>query len=257
MKNRKHLILKVILAICCTVPPCILLAISFFESWPFPQILPDKFTGEAWSFIFKPENRVTESLFKSVIIALSVASISAILGFFTSMVIAYHKNKKSLLVLTYLPFVLSPVIFAVCLKFYFIKLGLIGTLQGVILAQLIIAYPYATIVFTSFWNNRIVEFQKLALTLGATPKYIFKNLLIPMAVPVILVVFFQCFLISWFEYGLTLIIGFGKVDTLTLKVFQYLGEANIFYAALSSSLLILPPIILLWINKKFIYHKTV
>lgn len=257
MKSKQQTFLKILLAVCCIVPPCILIAISFFETWPFPQILPSKFTTDAWLFFFKSENGVTASLFKSILIALSVASVSAILGFFTSMVIAYHKNKKSLLILTYLPFVLSPVIFAVCLKFYFIKLGLIGTLQGVVLAQLIIAYPYATIVFTGFWNNRILEYQKLALTLGAAPKYIFTKLLIPMAVPMMLVVFFQCFLISWFEYGLTLIIGFGKVDTLTLKVFQYLGEANIFYAALSSSLLILPPIILLWINKKFIITKTI
>ncbi len=257
MKNRNHHILKIVLAILCIVPPCILLLMSFFEVWPFPQLLPDRFNAKAWGYIFQPENRVSTSIFTSLIIALSVACISALLGFFTSMVVAYHKYKKGLLLLTYLPFVLSPVIFAVCLKYYFIKMGLIGTLYGVILAQLIIAYPYATIVFTGFWNNRMLDFQKLALTLGATPGYIFSKLLVPMALPMMLVVFFQCFLISWFEYGLTLIIGFGKVETLTLKVFQYLGEANIFYAALSSSLLILPPIILLWINKKFIYNKTI
>ena len=257
MRRKRFSISAIILAILCIVPPCILLALSFFEVWPFPQILPGRISGNAWKYIARPENRVASALLTSLIIALCVAGVSTMMGFLTSMVVAYHKRKKGLLFLTYLPFVLSPVIFAVCLKFYFIKLGLIGTLYGVILAQLIIAFPYATIVFTGFWTKQMQNYQKLALTLGAAPGYTFRHVLVPMALPMMLVVFFQCFLISWFEYGLTLIIGFGKVETLTLKVFQYLGEANIFYAALSSSLLILPPIILLWVNKKIIYHKTI
>lgn len=257
MKPKQHRILKIVLAVLCIVPPCALLAMSFFQQWTYPNVLPKIFTGEAWSYIFNENNKVAPAIFTSIVIAISVAFLSVFMGFFTSMLIAYHRYKKQLLILTYLPFVLSPVIFAVCLKFYFIKMGLIGTLFGVILAQLIIAYPYATILFMSFWNKRMLDFQKLGLTLGASPWYTFKKLLFPMALPMLLVGFFQCYLISWFEYGLTLIIGFGKVQTLTLKVFQYLTEANIFYAALSCSLLVIPPIILLWVNKRFVYHAKI
>ena len=48
------------------------------------------------------------------------------------------------------------------------------------------------------------------------------------------------------------IIGYGKVQTLTVKVYQFLTEANIFYAALNCCLLILPPVLLLWMNKRII-----
>ncbi len=246
---------KGLLAVVCVLPPCILLALSFFKQWSFPAILPDVYSTAAWSDIFKPNNNIAPAIGASVLIALIVALLASVFGFVTSMVIAYHRYKKQLLMLTYLPFILSPVIFAVCIKFYFIKMQLVGTVGGVMLAQLIIAYPYATIFFMSFWNDRTLQFRKLSQTLGASSVYTFTRVLIPMALPMMIVAFFQCFLISWFEYGLTLVIGFGKVQTLTLKVFQYLTEANIFYAALSCSLLVLPPIILLWINKKFIYHK--
>ncbi|MGL1138528.1 hypothetical protein ACSIJM_23815, partial [Vibrio parahaemolyticus] len=73
-----------------------------------------------------------------------------IIGFFVSKTIAYHTYRRQLLFLAYLPFVLSPVILAVCLKFYFIKLSLAGTVAGVIIAQLIIAIPYSIIFFTGF-----------------------------------------------------------------------------------------------------------
>ncbi len=255
MKFKSSNISLVIIAIGCIVPLVILMLLSIAQNWIYPYILPKSFTTEAWTYIFQPGNNIVTSIFVSFIIAVTVAFLSTVGGFFTSRLIAYHKFKNKLLFLAYLPFILSPVIFAVCLKFYFIKLGLSGTTAGVILAQLIIAFPYSTILLVSFWNNRIEQFQLLVQTLGGTNQYAFRKVIYPMAVPMLLVCFFQCFLISWFEYGLTLVIGFGRVQTLTLRVFQLLTEANIFYAALSCCLLIIPPTILLWINKKFIFHK--
>lgn len=256
MSNKRKIITSTILGILCMVPPMILLAISFFQSWTFPNILPSTYSIESWQALFRGSNNIARSLLTSFLVATVVAILASTMGFFTSMVVSYHKKRKLLLFLTYLPFALAPVIFAVCIKFYFLKLSITGTLIGVVLAQLIIAYPYATIAFTGFWNKRIQEYQLQAITLGATPGYTFLHLLIPLAKPMLIVVLFQCFLISWFEYGLTLIIGVGKVNTLPLKVFQYLSEANMYQAALAASLLILPPILLLWINKKFIYIKT-
>jgi len=51
--------------------------------------------------------------------------------------------------------------------------------------------------------------------------------------------------------------GFGgQVKTLTLKVYDYVGEANVFYAALASCLLIFPPALLLWANKRFLFKAV-
>ena len=246
-----------IVAALCIIPVVILVLLSFSQQWVYPFVLPKKFTAEAWLYIFEGDNKIVKSILTSAGIATGVAALATAMGFFTSKVIAYHRYKRQLLLLAYLPFVLSPVIFAVCIKYYFIILGLAGTFWGVLLAQLIIAYPYSIIFFTSFWNLRMQQYQWLVNTLGGSQAQAFKKVVLPIAIPMLITGFFQCFLISWFEYGLTLIIGVGKVQSLTIQVFQYLTEANIFYASLSCCLLILPPIVLLWINKKFVYHKTV
>jgi putative spermidine/putrescine transport system permease protein len=157
--------------------------------------------------------------------------------------------------LSYFPFVLSPVIYAAVLYNYFIRLGLSGNILGVILGQLLIAYPYAVILFNGFWNNRMQDIEKLVQTLGGNRWQTYKRVLLPMAQGFLLVCFFQTFLISWFEYGLTTIIGVGKVQTLTLKVFQYINAANFYNAALCSSLLVIPPIILLYINKRYLFQR--
>ena len=153
------------------------------------------------------------------------------------------------------PLALSPVIYALLVNYLFIRIGLSGTVAGIIIAQLMIALPFGILLLNSFWNQQITALEEISNTLGADFKQTFFKVLLPVAKPQLLVCFFQTFLISWFEYGLTTIIGVGKIQTLTLKVYQYIGEANIYYAAISSCIIVFPIIILLWINKRFIYSK--
>jgi len=253
--KRSHIFLG-FLAVAFLTPIATLLFLSISKSWTFPLLLPQEFTLENWASLFQSDAKIGFSFLLSLVIALLVASFSTLLGFVTSKYIAYHKYRRQLLLLSYFPFALSPVIFSLCLKFYFIKLGLTGNVAGIILAQLIIAFPYSVIFFTGFWNNQIKQYQDLVATLGGTSAQAFKKIIMPLAKSLIIICFFQCFLISWFEFGLTSVIGYGKVETLTIKVFQFISEANIFYAALCCCLLILPPVILLWFNKKFILQKA-
>ena len=247
-------ILRCFIAIICIFPVLLLLLMSVSKNWVFPSVLPQKYTAENWLELLRG-NSVAISLLVSVAIALLVAFLSTVAGFITSHLIAYHTKRKYLLLLAYLPFVLSPVILAVCLKYYFNILNIAGTIFGVVLAQMIIAFPYCIIFFIGFWNQRIRQYQELVNTLGGNNYYAFNKIILPIAKPMLLVCFFQSFLISWFEYGLTSVIGYGKVQTLTIKVYQFLTEANMFYAALSCCLLIIPPVLLLWVNKKFVFRE--
>ncbi len=247
---------KLLIAVACTVPVLILFFLSFSRQWIFPNLLPEEFSARNWVDAFSSGSGISESLLLTLLISLSVAILATTAGFFSSKLIAYHKYRNNLLILAYLPFILSPVIFAVCLKFYFIKMDLAGNIAGVILGNLIIAFPYSVIFFIGFWNRQLQQYESLVKTLGGTSADAFKKIIIPVAKPMLLICFFQSFLIAWFEYGLTSVIGYGKVQTLTIKVYQFVTEANIFYAALSCCLLIIPPVLLLWINKRIIFRQA-
>lgn len=67
--------------------------------------------------------------------------------------------------------------------------------------------------------------------------------------------FFQIFVFSWFDFGLTQVIGQGRVSTLSLTVWQYLAEADPYIAAAGSCLLLLPPALLMLINEKTIRFR--
>lgn len=233
-----------------------LVLLSLSAEWRFPELWPSYFGLRNWQQIMGSETGLFGSFVISVFISLSVATAATGSGFLISRTVAYHPKQRTLTLLTYFPYVLAPVVFAACLSFFFLKMGLFGSTTGVIVAQFMVAFPYALIFFSSFWNERIKNLEDLVATLGGNRRQAFFKVLLPMARGLLLICFFQTFLISWFEYGLTSIIGVGKVQTLTIKVFLFIKEANFYYGALSCCLLIFPPVALLYINKKYVFNMT-
>jgi putative spermidine/putrescine transport system permease protein len=234
-------------------PFAFLLALSFGQNWRFPALLPSVWTPDNWQMLLASQSDLGQSLARSLGVSVSIAFTATGLSFFTAKHIAYHRLRERLLTVAYFPYVFAPVVLAATLQFYFIRLGLAGKTGGVMLAQLFLVYPFGVIFFTGFWNERMRAMEQLSATLGGNGWQTFRRVLLPAAKGALLVCFFQTFLISWFEYGLTTLLGVGKVQTLTVKVFQYIGEANIFYAALASVLLVLPPVVLLWVNKQVLF----
>jgi putative spermidine/putrescine transport system permease protein len=239
------------------LPFGVLAVLSLGRAWPYPAVLPEVSGAGAWALLFSAEGGLAADFGLSVGLALVVATLATALGFVTSRAVAYHPRRDRLLGLAYGPFVFSPVVYAACLHTYFIRLGLSGGVAGVGLGQLLVAYPFAVIFFTGFWNDNIRSLENVVLTLGGSPGQAYRRVLLPLARNLLGVCFFQTFLISWFEYGLTAFIGVGRVQTLTVKVYGYISEANPFLAALSSCLLVFPPLVLLWVNKRILYREVV
>ncbi len=238
------------------VPFGFLLMLSLGRGWAYPEVFPRQWTLENWHFVWGAQAGLGRSTLLSLAISLGIAAPVTLAGFWVSKHIAYSRRRRFWLVLAYLPYVLAPAVLAACLQAFFFRAELSGKVWGVVLAQLFITFPYGVIFFSGFWNEQMRAMEQLAATLGGRPRQAYARVLIPVGRGALMTCFFQIFLISWFEYGLTMLIGVGKVQTLTLKVFQYVGEANIFFAALTGCLLVLPPLVLLWLNKRYVFARA-
>ncbi|MCX2740318.1 ABC transporter permease [Pontibacter anaerobius] len=247
-------ILTAILATAILLPFLFFGMLSVGQAWFYPSVLPQRFTLANWQELLAGQSELQVSLLLSVILGLGVAILSTVAGFVISREIARAKYKNRWLLLAYWPFVLSPVVLAILVQRFFLLTGMSGEVIGVLLGQLILAFPFAVIFFQSFWSHEVLQLEQQSQTLGATAVYTLQKVLLPLARPLLLICFFQTFLISWFEYGLTQFIGVGKVKTLPILVFKYVNEANSSHAALASLLIMLPPALLLWTNKKFIFR---
>ena len=246
-------ILQATLILAILLPYVFFGVLSVGQGWFYPDILPQQFTANNWQQVVATQGELPNGLFLSLLLGFGVALLATLTGFVISKEVAKAKHKNRWLLLAYWPFVLAPVVLAILIQRFFLLTGMSGEVIGVLLGQLILAFPYAVIFFQSFWNNQVLQLEQQSLTLGASPLYTLWHILLPLARPLLLMCFFQTFLISWFEYGLTQFIGLGKVKTLPLLVFKYVNEANIFYAALASLLIMLPPTLLLWFNKRFVF----
>lgn len=246
-------ILQYLFIISIGFPLVFLLILSLGKRWVYPNILPEQISLSNWEFLQKTNSKLFETFFLSLTISITVAVLVTLLGFFISKQIAYSRKRNTYLVLAYIPYLLSPVVMAVIFQYYFIIVQLTGTILGVIIAQLLVAFPFGIIIYLNFWNQDLKAIEELSKTLGGNSLQTYRKVLFPLSKNAILLCFFQVFLISWFEYGLTNLIGIGKIKTLTVSVFNFVNEANIFYAALACLLLIVPPMVLVYLNKKYIF----
>lgn len=245
---------QVLFAVSVVFPIIFLLILSLGKGWTYPDLLPSNWTATNWTGTWTSNNNLGVIFSTSLGISLTIAFVTTVLAYFTSKHIAYSNYRNQLMLLAYLPYVLAPVILAATLQFYFIYADISGTMGGIMLGQFFIAYPFGVIIMNSFWNEKTRAIEELAQTLGSGSWNTFKNVMLPISKNALLLCFFQTFLVSWFEFGLTRLLGVGTTPTLTVSVFGFVNEANIFYAALACCLLILPPMILIWINKRFIFR---
>ena len=234
----------------CWLPVAYLVLLSVASDWAFPKLFPAALTADTWARAFGRDEKLLGSLLVSTGIALLVATLATTAGVFASRLFAYHPRRGWWVLAAHAPFALSPVILGSCLLFFFIKLGLAGTVAGVVGGQFLFGYGYAVILLIGFWNPRVAALEDLARTLGATRGQVFHRVLLPLARPLLAVCFFQTFLISWFDYGLAAVLGAGKVPVLTLRVFEYLSSGNVRLAAACALVLIVPPLVLLLVNHR-------
>jgi len=229
--------------------------LSLVSKWIFPDLWRATFTLQYWAALFAGENTLLESLYLSVSLAITLSVTATVFGFWMSKLILFRQQVAPWLQLAFYPYLIAPVILGVMLQYYFIRLGLSGSFFGVILAQSFFILPYSVLLFSSFWSHNVKSTVFQAVTLGASEAQVSRKIILPMARPWFVLSLVQCFLISWFEYGITQVIGVGKVQTLTIKTMHFIKEANPHQAALSAMVLIIPVAILFTISYRILKQR--
>ncbi len=255
MTTSSRRILIAALAVLFGLPLVLLIYLSVSTQWHYPALIDHPFTLRHWHWLLQGNSPLVASLGLSLGLSLTVGAVATLTGFAVSRLLAYHTRSTYWLLLAYAPYVIAPVILAVMLNVYLLRIGLTGTVPGVAMAQLLITIPYAILFFYGFWNERIRSMEHLVRTMGGDAQTVFLHAIWPAARGLLAVCFFQTFLISWFEYGLTQYIGVGKVQTLTVMVFRYVSEANPYLAALAGVLLVIPPLTLLVVNRRVLVQR--
>lgn len=224
-----------------------LLIWSFARGWYFPQLLPNQWTLEHWQAIFAASTRVGQGFFQSLVIAALSTAFALLVGLPAGRALGLLEfpGKGAIKLFLLLPIIVSPLATLMGIQFVLIRLGLNGTLLGVVLVHLLPTIPYMTLVLSSVYSNFDTGYEAQARSLGASPLQVLWQVTLPLIAPGIVVGALFAFLISWNEFLLTFFVGSGRVFTLPMVLFTSLQGGNTGLTAAIAITSILPALIFL------------
>ncbi len=120
-----------------------------------------------------------------------------------------------------LPLILPPVITAVALYIFFARIGLLGTIAGLIVAHTILTVPYVVLLMSVAIRQFDVRIEQVAYSLGASWFRMFRSVLLPNLLPSVLAAWIFAFIISFDEVIVTLFLA-GAYDTIPKRMFNEL-----------------------------------
>lgn len=222
--------------------------------YPYPALLPTETSTRPLALLVDPRSEVLRGLVDSTVIAVSVAVVASLVGLSAGRALGLHafRGKRLVQFLLLLPVIVPGIAVTLGIQVFFIRYGLSDTRRGVVLAHLLAAVPYVTLVMGSVYANLDVRLEQQARTLGARPLQVLRHVTLPAVAPGLAVAALFAFLISWGEYLLTLLIGGGSVRTLPLLLYGYLGSTDTPVAAALAFALVLPPVLLLALTSRFL-----
>lgn len=202
----------------------------FTERWAWPSLVPQTFSLRAVEAVFRDWAELSKLFLSSVCISMIVAFLSVVIGTMTARALECYEfvGKRAFSFLSLLPFLVPATVFAMGIQITFIKIGLSGTIPGVIIVHLICSLPYAVTLLQDGTRALGTRLEEQARVLGAGPWYAFRKVTLPNLFPVILSAFSMSYIVSFSQYFLTLMIGGGSVKTFTIVMVPYLqsGERN-------------------------------
>ena len=232
---------------------------SVSHGWWFPDLFPRELSTRAWSYVISPSSDVGEAFGNSMLISLLVCVLCILLGVPAGRALGLYRFRAKRLVefIILAPLIVPPLAVVMGIHVFFIRSGLVDTLIGVVVSHLIPSLPYMIVVMKGVFTNYDPAYEQQARSLGAGKYQTLYRVTLPMIYPGILTGGLFVILISWSQYILTLLIGGGRVVTLPIMLFSFVGAGDNAMTGALSVLFLLPAGIILLLTSKFLTGRSI
>ncbi len=246
------------LAILFLAPICVFVLHAFSVRWFYPQVIPEEWTLAPFLKQIN-QSRTQEALLESVQIALLVSGLSVLIAYPAARTLGLEpiRGKGLLTMLMFFPTVVPPVATGMGLNILFLKIGLAGTVTGVVLVHLIPILPYTVFALTGVFARYDPNYEYQARVLGAGQVRVFLTITLPLVLPGVVVAALFAFLISWSEYLLTFLIGGGRVITMPVLLFSSVSGGNPTTMSALALLFVAPPIVVIVATARYLMRYGV
>ena len=200
---------------------------SFGKRW-FGTLLPEGFTTSWYSSAWD-EFQLPGVLWVTVEVVAAVVGLSIAVGVPAAYALARREfpGKRALMLLFLLPLMVPPMTYGIPLATAMYKVGLAGTLPGVVLANMIPMVPFVILVMTPFIEQIDPNLEAAARVCGAGLGRMFIYVLVPLLAPGILAAALLVLVRAMAMFELTFLVAGPDSQTLVVALYYAVFAAGV------------------------------
>nr|WP_246041439.1 ABC transporter permease subunit [Peteryoungia ipomoeae] len=184
--------------------------------WQFPVLLPQSFTLKSWMSALP---RLGAPLATTLVAGIASTSIAILLtiGCLEREVQTGRKVDDKALAMLYLPLIVPQITFVFGLQLLFIGSGFEHRLIALVFVHLVFVLPYVFLSLADPWRALDRRYEVIATALGRSRLSVLLSIRLPMLLRPILTALAVGFAVSVGQYLPTLLIGEGRLATITTE----------------------------------------
>jgi ABC-type spermidine/putrescine transport system permease subunit II len=218
--------------------------------WFAPDLVPPSLSTHYWQSTLSDPS-ILEAFLLSLLIGVLVTVLSSMLALPTAYALARipFRAKRLIEIFILAPLIVPGIIIAIGLGTLFLRFGLAYSVLGVVLVQTVGTLPLMIRILTATLEGIPEDVLRAARTLGAGPWQLGWHVIVPLARPGFLAGGLLTFISSFEEFDKTFIVGSPFVQTLTTKLWSFLGGQLIIFpsAAVVTFALMVPTLIIFFV----------
>jgi putative spermidine/putrescine transport system permease protein len=197
------------LAVLFAAPLLVLPVQAAADAWRAPALLPQRLGTRGLQVAIT--GQAGGALVNSLGVAVATTALALLLGWPTARALGGHRlrHPAPVVLLLAMPLLVPAYATGTGLAEWFVRLGLAGSRVGLVLAHLTVVLPYVVLVLAAGFDQRLVDLEDMARTMGLGTLRRLALVTLPVARPTLATAALLGFLVSWSQYGLSLAIGGG------------------------------------------------
>ncbi|WGD37024.1 ABC transporter permease [Lysinibacter sp. HNR] len=211
---------SVLVAVWLVAPTLVVIPLSFTDKASL--VFPPSGYSLRWYESFFTNPSWTAALTNSLLVALLVVVVSTVAGVMASLGLFRLVSRRAATVLTLgmlAPMVVPVIITAIGIYSIFLRMGILGTLTGFVLAHSVLAVPFVIISVTASLAVFDTRLEQAAASLGAGPLVTFFRVTLPNIVPGLVSGALFAFVTSFDEVVLSLFVKSPYLETLPVRMY--------------------------------------
>lgn len=227
---------------------------SAAERWYTPYKLPVTYGTRYWQQVFRPTGDAMVSLGTSVWIAVLTVVVALALSVPAGYALARLKlPMRSLFMIVFLlPQAFPSVAIYINVARIFYKLGINGTVLGVVLVHAAHGLVYSVWIAAAAFAAVDRDLELAARNIGASPMRTFFTVTLPLAAPGVIASGIFVFLESLDEFTGTFFVGVPQVTTLPLLLYNAAMGGNYQVASITALILMVPSVLFMLFIERFL-----